>query len=130
MHRYYSGRAKHSHNIDGRINRVDHLVIVGYVEHDREQKLPKRSDLIDYSDDFAWGYGGSGPAQLALAILADFTHDDEMAVVWHQTFKWDFIVKLKWLDPFMITGDDIDAWLVGNEVQIKRSMELVSITTG
>lgn len=35
--------------------------------------LPLRLDLFNHSPDgFEWGYGGSGPAQLALAILADF----------------------------------------------------------
>lgn len=35
--------------------------------------LDPRLDLRNHSPTgFAWGYGGSGPAQLALAILADF----------------------------------------------------------
>jgi len=38
-------------------------------------------------DGFAWGYGGSGPAQLALAILLRFTDADE-ARRRHQAFKW------------------------------------------
>ncbi len=34
--------------------------------------LGPRLDLANHSPDgFSWGYGGSGPAQLALAILAD-----------------------------------------------------------
>jgi len=33
------------------------------------------------------GYGGSGPAQLALAILAERLSDDAMAVRLHQAFK-------------------------------------------
>jgi len=35
--------------------------------------LPLRLDLFPHSTTgFNWGYGGSGPSQLALAILADF----------------------------------------------------------
>jgi hypothetical protein len=38
-------------------------------------------------DGFAWGYGGSGPADLAVALLADATGDSYLAVVKHQAFK-------------------------------------------
>ncbi|HMF28341.1 MAG TPA: DUF6166 domain-containing protein, partial [Candidatus Cybelea sp.] len=37
-----------------------------------DYELPLRLDLYNHSPDgFEIGYGGSGPAQLALAILAD-----------------------------------------------------------
>ena len=36
---------------------------------------------------FEWGYAGSGPAQLALALLADCFGDDAAAVEWHHDFK-------------------------------------------
>jgi len=57
------------------------------------QPLPPRNDLCDHSPTgFAWGYGGSGPAQLALAILAD-VYDDEFALANYQQFKWDVVAK-------------------------------------
>lgn len=40
---------------------------------------------------FEFGYGGSGPAQTALAILLDFTNDERLAQCFHQDFKWKFI---------------------------------------
>lgn len=43
---------------------------------------------------FNWGYGGSGPAQLALAILLRAGLSHERAVRLHQHFKWDHIAKL------------------------------------
>src|SRR5438132_9952066 len=43
---------------------------------------------------FEWGYGGSGPAQLALAMLADHLGDDEQAVSLHQDFKRTVIANL------------------------------------
>ena len=43
------------------------------------------------------GYGGSGPAQLALAILLRAT-DRETAVAHYQAFKWDVIAKLPQAD--------------------------------
>lgn len=46
-----------------------------------------------HGDDFAWGYGGSGPAQLALTILLDQV-DQETALAYYQAFKWDVIAKL------------------------------------
>jgi hypothetical protein len=57
--------------------------IVGVIhdESDRAYRLPPRCDLYNHSPTgFAWGYGGSGPAQLALAILADYLEDDAKAL--------------------------------------------------
>jgi hypothetical protein len=42
---------------------------------------------------FSWGFGGSGPAQLALAILLRYLPEKE-AVSLHQDFKWKFIATL------------------------------------
>lgn len=44
-------------------------------------------------DGFAWGYEGSGSAQLALALLLLGT-DDVNAQKLHQAFKEEYIVKL------------------------------------
>lgn len=44
-------------------------------------------------DNFNWGYGGSGPAQLSLAILLKYLPKD-VAVSLHQSFK--FAVVSKW----------------------------------
>jgi uncharacterized protein (DUF2249 family) len=56
--------------------------------------LPQRQDLRNHSPDgFSWGYGGSGCAQLALALLADLT-DDDIAARYYQDFKWVFVAKL------------------------------------
>ena len=38
--------------------------------------------------------GGSGPAQLALALLADHLGNDEQALAVYQRFKWAVIAKL------------------------------------
>lgn len=60
-----------------------------------ERDLPARLDLWNHSPSgFEWGYGGSGPAQLSLAILAYQTGDDELAVRLHQRFKFDVVAKL------------------------------------
>ena len=50
--------------------------------------LDPRFDLSHHSPDgFEWGYRGSGPAQLALALLADALGDADQAVRLHQDFK-------------------------------------------
>jgi hypothetical protein len=50
--------------------------------------LPLRLDIVNHSPTgFSWGYSGSGPAQLAVAILADWTGCDHAARALHQRFK-------------------------------------------
>lgn len=46
--------------------------------------------VYNHSAEFNWGYGGSGPAQLALAILLKYW-DKENAETYHQDFKFAFI---------------------------------------
>jgi hypothetical protein len=57
--------------------------------------LNPRFDLWNHSPTgFEWGYGGSGPAQLALALLADHLSDDDEAVKLHQDFKRTLVASL------------------------------------
>lgn len=44
-------------------------------------------------DGFAWGYGGSGPAQLALALLLAAGIPAETATRLHQGFKNDHVAN-------------------------------------
>ncbi len=56
----------------------------------RIRPLAPRNDLYNHSPDgFAWGYGGSGPAQLALALAVDVLGDDQRALRIYQQLKWD-----------------------------------------
>jgi len=65
------------------------------VTREDSTELPLRLDLYNHSPTgFEWGYGGSGPAQLALAILADCLEDDERALDLHQEFKSYAIARL------------------------------------
>jgi len=57
---------------------------------------------------FNWGYGGSGPADLALSILADCV-GLETAEKYYQYFKWDYVAK--WGDEWQITEEEIKEWL-------------------
>lgn len=78
---------------------------VTILEDDRAGRpLPPRLDLFNHSPSgFAWGFMGSGPAQLALAILADATGDDAFAVRHHQDFKADIIATFQTDHAFAIS---------------------------
>jgi len=66
--------------------------------------------LFNHSPDgFQWGYGGSGPAQLALALLLDATNDPELSVRLHQDFKLDFVSH--WGEKWEITTEQIQSWI-------------------
>ncbi len=69
--------------------------------------LDPRLDLRNHSlDGFDWGYGGSGPAQLALAILADHM-DDDTALNLYQRFKWMVVTGLP-KKQWVLTSETID----------------------
>ena len=57
--------------------------------------LDPRLDLKNHCPTgFEWGFCGSGPAQLALAILADHFDDPQEALEFYQRFKWAVIAEL------------------------------------
>ncbi len=57
--------------------------------------LNPRFDLRNHSPTgLEWGYGGSGPAQAALALAADVLGDDERAQDCYQTLKFRLIGRL------------------------------------
>ena len=80
-------------------------------EEPERQELPLRLDLWEHSPSgFDWGYGGSGPAQLAVAILAHATGDDAFARGRHQDYKWAIINRLPTQD-FILHGDRVLRWV-------------------
>lgn len=63
---------------------------------------------------FEWGYGGSGPADLALSILSDFAHrtnlvNKQFVERYYQSFKWDFVAIAH--DKLRIISNDIIEWI-------------------
>jgi len=69
--------------------------------------LPLRCDLVNHSPTgFSWGYAGSGPAQLALAILADYFGCSHAARALHQLFKFAAISGIQ-EKHWSMTGSDI-----------------------
>jgi hypothetical protein len=72
------------------------------------EPLDFRLDLRNHSPTgFEWGYCGSGPAQLALAILADHLESGDAALEFYQRFKWEVIVGLP-RKRWRLTGPQID----------------------
>jgi len=59
-------------------------------------------------DGFSWGYGGSGPSQLALAILLE-TLTKEEAISNYQSFKWEYVSKFPQSD--FEADIDIKQWI-------------------
>lgn len=68
-------------------------------------QLSPRFDLANHSPTgFAWGYAGSGPAQLALAMLCFATGDDEIALRYYQRYKNECVSRFppEWKMPVRI----------------------------
>lgn len=80
--------------------------------HDRP--LPLKESLKSYPRSplgFSWGYKGAGPAQLAYAILLDYTNDPDLALAYHHYFKDDVISKLPYGRDFELPLSYVQAWL-------------------
>lgn len=87
---------------------------------DGDRPLPH---VVHHSPDgFEWGYGGSGPADLALSILSFVIGSEKEtvgiferkrcgALAWelHQAFKRDFCAG--WSDGWAITVGDVRKWI-------------------
>jgi hypothetical protein len=72
--------------------------------------LPLRRDLARHSFEFEWGYAGPGPAQLALAILADYLGDDQLAFHFHHSFVGVAVAGFR-SGAWAMRGEDIAACL-------------------
>ena len=92
---------------------ADGCVVIVVDDSGRRRKLPLKLNLANHSPTgFEWGYAGSGPAQLALALLADVLKDDDRAMRLHQRFKHKHIATL----------DRGDHWVL-SEVFIRNAIE-------
>jgi Family of unknown function (DUF6166) len=79
-------------------------------------RLDPRQDLGQASPTgFAWGCGGSGPAQTALAILADCTGDDALALKLCQAFKWHVVSRLPVDRGWALSVDEVRRWVRRHE---------------
>jgi hypothetical protein len=85
---------------------ADSEVFVDGVQLDLQKSL----EVVNKSPTgFAWGYSGSGPGQLALAILLQFT-DDDTARSLFQRFKDEYIAPLPFGQDFVLEVD-VHLWI-------------------
>lgn len=76
-------------------------------ENGVSRSLDPRIDLRNHSPTgFEWGYAGSGPAQLALALAADALGDDERARDVYQRLKFRLVGGLP-KEDWTLTEDRI-----------------------
>jgi hypothetical protein len=105
-------------------------VTVFETEPAQVRPLNPRHDVRNHSPDgFQWGYGGSGPAQLALALLCDCLGDVERAQRHYQAFKFAVIVRLQG-DHWALDAADITAWIETAEQRQGEGLPLLCTDRG
>lgn len=85
---------------------VGRAIVAIHEEGQEPRLLDLRHDLRRHSEEFNWGYGGSGPAQLALALAADVLGDIEAAQDVYQRLKFRVVGRLA-QDGWSVTEDQI-----------------------
>lgn len=80
---------------------------------DGKQLDPRPSQQVwNHSPDgFNIGYGGSGPAQLSLAIMLACGLEENLAVALHQPFKWAFLANERDQDGDVMITFDLEEWM-------------------
>lgn len=92
----------------------------------KREKINSCTSFVNHSPDgFQWGYLGSGPAQLAFAILFDFIVENNknntiiesvnLTKKYYQKFKEDVISKIHKENDFNLDASIIDSWLIKNK---------------
>lgn len=77
--------------------------------------LPTRLDWRNHSPDgFEWGYGGSGPAQLALAMLGAL-FPKPIALKWYQDFKFEWVAGFAH-EGWQLDAETVRTWLCQREL--------------
>ncbi len=91
-------------------HRTEDGCAVTVADGDGGRGLDPRFDLRKHSPTgFEWGYGGSGPAQLALALAADVLGDDEAALDVYQRLKFRVVGRLQGDDWTLTEAELADA---------------------
>ena len=92
---------------------IDENLTTLFLKPERSQALKNHSP-----DGFNWGYAGSGPAQLALAILLEVTNDEQIALRYYQDFKFQVIAAIPSQETnWVIAESKIIAWLEAQQAE-------------
>ena len=82
-------------------------------EHGKRRRLYHRTGYGSHSPTgFEWGYGGSGPAELARALIKDATGDPDPHPALYQRFKFEYV------SAFAHSGWTLDAAVVRKFVEL------------
>lgn len=123
-----------------------YVVVQDVVDDGPSGRRPLTHVSYHSPDGFEWGYAGSGPADLALAILADYFDEPpefvlaalrsmwtprSKAAALHQSFKEAFVAT-EHRGEWQLPGDEIEAWLRTPDIQARlaelaQEEELVEI---
>lgn len=83
-------------------------------------KRPLKHHVHHSPDGFAWGYGGSGPSELARCILLDYfdflrpaKRQERTDAIYHD-FKFAFIESFPIDEDFRLTSGEIEQWLAAH----------------
>lgn len=87
-----------------------------YVETPEGQRYSLRHVVRHSPTGLEFGYGGSGPADLALSILTDAV-GAELANAYYQDFKWAFVAGWP-RDGFCLFEKAIRDWLTAQGVSL------------
>lgn len=105
------GYIGHRHGVFG-----DEWAVYSVNTKGKATSLPPRHDLGDHSPDgLGWGYSGSGPAQLALALLAHHLGDDAEALRLYQPFKAAVIAAMDGESDWTLTPEQINRGIAAAE---------------
>jgi hypothetical protein len=100
----------------------DNRIVTAHRPGQPARSLPLNLEHVNHSPTgFCWGYGGSGPAQLAFSIMLDYLNGD-VHRTWeiYQDFKSKFVVGWPIDKPFKITGQEIESFITAHDVEVLR----------
>lgn len=106
----------------------DRQMIVGVrVTVDGEPLSPERAQrLRRTAQGYEWGYGGGGPALLALALVLDATHDRDLALRTYHWFKWG-VVSMFLHDEWEITAAEVRRWVQQCERERDTAVQYIEL---
>jgi len=107
-----------------------------YLPHLCEQHTPRAKALLRHygchsPTGFNWGYGGSGPSELAFMLLLDLGVSDERAWAAHHALVTNMLAGLDQDKPWTISDRRLRSWLLryeGGTLSKRATVEEVAAT--